>query len=395
MLAGRRYNGVFLEAGKASLAQLLLDTDGDTVLDTIAPLQSIPASSNAVPASPAISALNSEPVRFGPISFRLPGTTGRNYRAEIEVQRWADWTLTGTQTQWQARLFGLGRREGALTFAGHTIRVAVQDTNSNGRFDDAFQLGQRPDGTTDAFGDTLFFDWNRNGTSDDEGEALPYGRFIFWFGQLCKISLAPGGEKLSLEPSDVPTGKLQFDNGTTDVALAYKGGLLEIAPRLIAGQNESVVPQGGYQLLRWTKRQDYGGQRWTLQAAPQQPPSVTVGAGNAFLPTISSLVPSLSADPQNGGVRFTLSFATARGDAVLNLLQNKTAPSLQLRLLALPDNPLARVRFKADDDGTFSCFWQPPRDTPPRVVLRLELDTGPFEVSVPDDLELLLPQTTK
>jgi hypothetical protein len=372
-LAGRPFVCAFLSGRKA-----LVDANGNSTFDAdeiASPLTALPAKSEA-------------PQRFSPANFQLPGAPpGDIYPATLEVRFVTSWTLQGTRSEWRASLQSATRREGRIEAAGRTMRCALQDANSNGRFDDPFQI-------VNGIGDRLFLDLNGDDAFSADRESLFFGHFAAIGTQLFAVTVAPGGSTLSLNVFSGQSGAVQTEEAVSTLEVAGDAGYLAVS---IEGGRASL-PVGEWLLLRWTAKQKWEGRDWILKAAPRHPPTLRIGAAPLSHKLISPIVPVLDADRQNEGLRFTLNLTTESGDVVL-ALEPENAPgyfqrNFQLRLLDEQSQPWARLRLTPEGDATYSQFWQPPVGAPSRLGVRPELDAGPFQIAETPPLDLIVPRTT-
>ena len=387
-LAQRPYFVAFVNTEKAvtkTAATFWFDHNGDGLLDKQAKLLTAPELNPTPQNNPEGQVM----MRSEPINFQLPGALAVPYQAVIEVQQGTQWTLDGVTAQWQAKLYSCARRQGRLNFNGRALPVSLQDRNSNGRFDDTFHDTPTRSAINPSIeeADQLSCDWNNDGDFNDADESSPFGHLLFWNGSLAAVSIAPGGASIGLELYKGATGTLEVETDITEILLTSAHGFLRLEPR----RGKSSLPFGKYRFLGWTARRSYQGKPWLLQVKPLKPTLVRLSSVPLKSSLISPLLVTLDAESHYGAVRFIASLTTEKGEAVVKLRGGSTAPPLHLRLSDLQSNPVARLELQPQPDATFTALWKPSFDVPPRLITRLEYDSGPFAMQQTPDLELLVP----
>lgn len=149
-------------------------------------------------------------------------------------------------------------REGELTLDGKPYSLLLVDYNGNGRFDDLGSVSGNilpMDGRVFADeGDRLILnpkEFDRrlpaHGLSHQRG-THPVGPLVCIEGKFYDLEITPAGDRLKLEPANVPLGKVTSDNPAWNVVLYGPQGLLKLTGQ--AGR-EIPVPAGEWRLLEY------------------------------------------------------------------------------------------------------------------------------------------------
>ncbi len=375
-IAGRELNIAFFGSG-AVPDRVVADTNGNRNFDDGDVTTTLTASRS----NPDGPNLSSEP-----IFIAVPGAPNAKYGLRLGLESVTHWTTNGVETSWKGTLRSVGWARGVLKWNGRSVPVGVQDDDSNGRFDDPFQVRQQ------GAGDLMFFDWNGDGQFFGSREVLRAGRFVFAGDQLCAVTIAAGAARLNLQRVVGETGVFNCDSSVREIHLVSPHGLL-VAPI----RNGSVeLPARKYSLLLWIARQTApDGRDWEMKAGNATPPQIEIGAQSAQLKLRADLSPVLNVDRQDDGLRFSLAVGTAGGDTLLRLAPlTGTNQEPQLRLFDTEGRPLARVRLMPEGQAKFGAVWRVPLDAPDLIRARLEFDHGPFEATDTPDWEFaVLPPT--
>lgn len=367
-LSKKQYSVFFLQL---PIPRLLVDTDGDAILD-----------SDYLPNTISENSLSemAPAYRFEHLIFQLQGAQKFSYEAVVEIQPVTQWTLNGTKTQWQARLFSVGFRQGFLTFAGKKMFVGVQDNNSNGQFNDLFHFN--PAESASAFGDSFFWDKNNDGDYQDEDEKLPLGRFVSWNGQLAVLNIAADGNRLNLDFYKGLTGILRVESEISGIAAVSNAGFLTAKSH----DGQIVLPRGDYYVMKWIANRFAAGRNWSLQAAPPQPPILKIGPTPIENKFLAPLIANLQIERFHEKMMFNLSFSTTKGDVILLLQENGATPTLQLRISDAQDNPWARLKFSKRENASFEATWKVPATAPQHLKAQFELDCGPYSLETASEI---------
>ena len=164
---------------------------------------------------------------------------------------------------------------------GKKYKVALSDSNCNGRFDE--RMSQVPDvHTADGslyFKGDLFFLTGDKELDGDDGLLLGDGLIVG--GQLFDTKVDLAGGKLVLTPHEGATGKLKLAAAPETMELFspdFKHAVI------VAGSGaELTLPEGDYSLYKYSlKRKDAAGANWRLDATATKDAAVAkVTAGGA------------------------------------------------------------------------------------------------------------------
>lgn len=157
-----------------------------------------------------------------------------------------------------AQLSAAAYREGEITLDGKSHRVAIIDFNSNGRFDDRIEIMSNVRGSGGQVypqqGDMLLID------PDPKSADYPYdparskfrnyvSNLVNIDGRYYDVKITPAGDKIDLEPSTVPLGKISNPNGGYSAVIYGDRGFLKIS-----GDKDqpASVPAGEWKLLSYS-----------------------------------------------------------------------------------------------------------------------------------------------
>jgi hypothetical protein len=148
-----------------------------------------------------------------------------------------------------------GYYEGRLAIDGKQTKIAVVDANSNGSFNDYYDIRtatKYSDGKLYVWGDRLLIDLDGDGQYQIEryggAESLGGGKYLLLDGKCYQLTVEPSGRKLSLNRADAPMGTLKRE-GTGSFSLALlseEDGLLNVT----SDGDAVAVPAGKYHLYR-------------------------------------------------------------------------------------------------------------------------------------------------
>ena len=159
-------------------------------------------------------------------------------------------------------------REGEITLDGKKRHVVILDNNSNGRFDDAFQVSKEMSGRDGQVylqqGDMLLTDPNQPTRPQPFNtiNVVPYPATRGFQHYVCKIveidgrcydlKISPAGDELTLTPSTVRLGKITNSNAQFSAVIYSDQGVLEIN-----GNKDTPisVPEGEWKLLSYNINQ--------------------------------------------------------------------------------------------------------------------------------------------
>lgn len=151
--------------------------------------------------------------------------------------------------------------EGEMTIAGKEHRVVVVDYNSNGRFDDQSEVNKNIRSSNGAvyptMGDMLYI---IDPSSSPSTIANPYdptsnsfqhyvGKLVNFGGQFFNLSIAADGQKLTLEPSPLETGRVINANKGFSALVYGDAGFVKIT-----GDDSGVatLPEGEWRLASYS-----------------------------------------------------------------------------------------------------------------------------------------------
>jgi hypothetical protein len=156
------------------------------------------------------------------------------------------------------QLHSAAYREGEITLDGKTHRVALVDFNSNGRFDDQIMIRPEVRGSGGQVypqqGDMLLIDPDAK-TPDSpynpaESKFRNYvSKLVNLEGRYYDVKITPAGDKLTLEPSTVPLGKLANPNDRYTAVIYGDQGFLKISG---SKDEPASVPAGEWKLLSYS-----------------------------------------------------------------------------------------------------------------------------------------------
>jgi hypothetical protein len=159
-------------------------------------------------------------------------------------------------------------REGEITLDGNKRRVVILDNNSNGRFDDNFQISKGMSGPNGQVylqqGDMLLIDPdqenNRIYTSFNQAilsQVRPsnkhyVSKIVDIDGRCYDMKISPAGDELTLTPSTVRLGKITNSNAQFNAVIYSDQGVLEIS-----GKKDTPIsiPEGEWKLLSYNINQ--------------------------------------------------------------------------------------------------------------------------------------------
>jgi hypothetical protein len=158
----------------------------------------------------------------------------------------------------QLSLSAAAYREGHITLDGKEHHVVLIDFNSNGRFGDQIKINPRmhgPDGRIyPEQGDMLLVDPNPSSNEspyDVTGSTSRnyVSKLVNIDGKYYDVKISPAGDKLTLEPSSIPLGKVANPNGAFRAVIYGDQGVLKVR-----GDKDSpaAVPEGQWKLLSYT-----------------------------------------------------------------------------------------------------------------------------------------------
>ncbi|MGA2797911.1 MAG: hypothetical protein ABSE63_10050 [Thermoguttaceae bacterium] len=151
-------------------------------------------------------------------------------------------------------------REGDITLDGKTRHVVLIDNNSNGRFDDENKISKNIIRSGGALypeeGDMLLVDPNQSSagyTSPNDASSNSYQHYVSKLvdidGRYYNLKISPAGDKLTLDPSSVPLGKITNPNGHFNAVIYNDNAFLKIS-----GDKDTPIsiPEGQWKLLSYT-----------------------------------------------------------------------------------------------------------------------------------------------
>jgi hypothetical protein len=155
-------------------------------------------------------------------------------------------------------------REGEITLDGKKRRVVVLDYNSNGRFDDNFQVSKVMSGRDGQVyiqeGDMLLTDPNQQAnirySSPYQTTRNSYQHYVSKIididGRCYDLKISPAGDELTLTPSSVLMGKITNPNAQFSAVIYSDQGVLEIS-----GNKDTPIsiPEGEWKLLSYNINQ--------------------------------------------------------------------------------------------------------------------------------------------
>jgi hypothetical protein len=181
-------------------------------------------------------------------------------------------------------------REGEITIDGKKRKVVLLDNNCNGTFDDPTTVmnvsgpGAR---AYPSYGDVLLIDPDSNPreftydlTASTSRQLV--SKLLSFDGKIYDMTVSPGGDKLTIEPSSVPVGYVTNPNAGFRALIYGDKGVLRVA----GGKDKKTpVPEGEWKLAMYTI--DMTG--WE---PPKEPAKEAAGEAKAAKST--SLLESLS-----------------------------------------------------------------------------------------------------
>lgn len=155
---------------------------------------------------------------------------------------------------WTTRAY----REGSITLDGKSHAVFLIDYNNNGTFNDRFEMDKSARTYDDRFypmtGDMVLVDpdfkterFSGYGPTDTPDRQY-LSKLVNVDGKYFKIEATPSGDKLTLEPSELPLGAVSNESGPFRAVLFGEHGLVKVA-----GDKDkpATVPAGEWSLLEY------------------------------------------------------------------------------------------------------------------------------------------------
>lgn len=146
-------------------------------------------------------------------------------------------------------------RQATIKLDGQSHHIAILDYNSNGRFNDRFNMNSNIRGSGDTvypeYGDIVVLDGKaRKGEyywDITTSEARHYlSELLAIDGKYYEIKVTPAGDKLTLNPAKLKTGELTNPNDCWRAVIYGKHGLLKVS----GSKGQPVpVPEGEWKLL--------------------------------------------------------------------------------------------------------------------------------------------------
>jgi hypothetical protein len=179
-----------------------------------------------------------------------------SYRFLVNVQSYK----TDDDLHTNVALYPAICRVGEIKLGGKTREVALFDSNCNGRFDDGLIPVQEGSGTPPT-------DYVWRGTDklvfDPDPQKLDYqvyepmgnedkhfvSRSLMVDGRLYDLHVTPGGDRLSLEPSDAPLGSVVMKKAHFSAVFSGPAGTINIRGK--AGES-CPLPAGPWRVLSYT-----------------------------------------------------------------------------------------------------------------------------------------------
>jgi len=250
---------------------------------------------------------------------------------------------------------------GTAEIGGKTYRIALGDTNGNGRFGEAARFTEW-DSPLDFLqvpttGDTIYLT-----TEEKLGyrDALPFGDLLSLEGKLYRVKVALGERTMRLSPVEQGLLSLEFSAEPERIALIADGGP---CATLFHPGRKAALPAGRWRVASYTVfKKDPQGDLWRLSAAAtDKTPSValesnsgaTLRFGEPYRPVAQIPEPNrkafLERKSEEVSIRFDV-FGTA--DEVLTDLARvagtKTEIKLSAKSVTRPAEPLYKI---VKDDG--------------------------------------------
>jgi hypothetical protein len=156
------------------------------------------------------------------------------------------------------RLNAAAYREGEITLEGKKHRIVLIDFNSNGRFDDQIAMATAGSGSEARVypqqGDMLLVDPDaKNPDSPYDPAGSKFRNYITKLinveGRLYDLKITPAGDKITLESSAVPQGKVSNPNDGYSAMIYGDQGVLKISGNK---ENPASVPAGEWKLLSYS-----------------------------------------------------------------------------------------------------------------------------------------------
>ncbi|MBM4090006.1 MAG: hypothetical protein FJ276_11395 [Planctomycetes bacterium] len=230
--------------------------------------------------------------------------------------------------------------EGEMAIADKKYRIAVVDYNSNGRFDDVSGIDNNVsygDGSVyPSIGDMLFlidpeaspntvmnpYDPTTNDIQHYVGKLVNHG------GRFFDLSIAPSGDKLTLEPSSTAVGFVTNSNKGYQAIMYGEKGFLKIAGDDLG---KASLPEGEWRLAAYSIRR-------TGEPAKEQKPDSTM------LGTLARAVGGSSSD----AARAAYSMVSARGQRDCPPVVVRKDETVELPFGA-PFRPVVTARYPAGE----------------------------------------------
>jgi hypothetical protein len=163
-------------------------------------------------------------------------------------------------------VFPAGYMAGEVRVAGQPYRVALVDSNVDGRYDKALDLSAARAPPSD----TLAFDSDRDGKFAEKnaagpGEILPLLAMLQVTGAYYSVTPAPDGSSVRLERAEPKCGTLDVGSGDVALTLMSSAGVFA---RLGGSQGKWQVPAGKCRVRSVViTRTDSTGAKWTLMSS--------------------------------------------------------------------------------------------------------------------------------
>ncbi|OHB69868.1 MAG: hypothetical protein A2V70_02240 [Planctomycetes bacterium RBG_13_63_9] len=151
-----------------------------------------------------------------------------------------------------AFLMAAAYRAGEITINGESKRVALIDSNSNGRFDDGPMIDERIRESTGRlyprYGDWLLIDPAESGRNLTAARHF-VAKLLTIDGEFYDMAVSPAGDKLTLTPCSAATGRLTSPNSGLEVTLYSDKGILNVT----CNESEPTpCPEGTWNLVSCT-----------------------------------------------------------------------------------------------------------------------------------------------
>lgn len=294
-----------------------------------------------------------------------------------------------------------GYMQGEVRLGGQTYRLAVIDTNLNGRYDDAVPLPQF-DVWAPTF-DMLAFDADQDGTFRFVmnrmliGEVLPLTHRIRAKGVYYAIQVAPDGSSVHLEKVEPAMGSLDVGCPDAQLSLLSDSGLY-----VLSGSGGTwPLPAGAYVGMEMeVARTDAAGTKWTLRVpfiysrrSMGKLKSFEVRAGETLAlkagpPITAKALPLFfPATASRAAPRVFIGWAVqgAADEAYSGGVTKNNAPYQQpsLRVLDSSGTVLFTGRFMFTEN--YGAWWTVPEGFKGKYRIEVDWEAGPFEVKKSPD----------